>query len=55
MALDFETNNQYQLSVRATDSGQPALHVDVEITVGVTDVNEAPADLVLSWNVVSCG
>jgi VCBS repeat-containing protein len=40
--LDFETNPQFSLVVRATDSGQPALSATATITINVTNVNDAP-------------
>ncbi|CAM5159687.1 unnamed protein product [Natator depressus] len=40
--LDREEVPSYSLTVRATDSGQPALFSDVAVRVQVTDVNDNP-------------
>uniref|UniRef100_A0A8C0H1Q3 FAT atypical cadherin 2 n=1 Tax=Chelonoidis abingdonii TaxID=106734 RepID=A0A8C0H1Q3_CHEAB len=40
--LDREEVPSYALTVRATDSGQPALFSDVAVRVRVTDVNDNP-------------
>ena len=42
-ALDYEAVRQYVLEVVATDSG--GLSVVVEVTINVTDVNEAPTHI----------
>ena len=44
--LDHEQQAQIALTLRATDSG--GLTVDLEVTIDVTDVNEAPSALALS-------
>ena len=44
-SFDFETKDSYTLSVQVTDSG--GLTFVQEVTVNVTDVNEAPSDLIL--------
>ena len=47
-ALDFETpsssagSNVHELTITATDNGKPELSVQINITVTVTDSNEAP-------------
>ncbi|XP_003464523.3 protocadherin Fat 2 isoform X2 [Cavia porcellus] len=41
-ALDWEQTSSYSLKLRATDSGQPPLHSDVDIDVQVVDVNDNP-------------
>ncbi|XP_069340449.1 protocadherin Fat 2 [Eulemur rufifrons] len=41
-ALDWEQTSSYSLSLRATDSGQPPLHEDTDITIQVVDVNDNP-------------
>ncbi|EDO41767.1 predicted protein, partial [Nematostella vectensis] len=38
--LDFEQKSTYNLTVRVTDKGSPALFTDVEVVVNVLDVNE---------------
>ncbi|MBU2913272.1 BspA family leucine-rich repeat surface protein, partial [Reichenbachiella agariperforans] len=40
--LDFETSPSFILTVEVSDSGEPARVVEQEITVALTDVNEAP-------------
>ncbi len=42
LALNFETTPQFQLTVRATDNGQPALPAFATVTVNLTNVNEPP-------------
>ena len=46
--FDYEAKSSYSVRVRVTDSGSPALSVERQLTVTVTDVNEAPTDLTLS-------
>ncbi|KAM7141484.1 protocadherin Fat 2 [Molossus nigricans] len=41
-ALDWEQTSSYSLRIRATDSGRPPLHEDVDIAVQVVDVNDNP-------------
>ncbi|XP_058148651.1 protocadherin Fat 2 [Dasypus novemcinctus] len=41
-ALDWEQTSTYSLRLRATDSGQPPLHEDTDITIQVVDVNDNP-------------
>ncbi|XP_032115724.1 protocadherin Fat 2 isoform X4 [Sapajus apella] len=41
-ALDWEQASSYSLKLRATDSGQPPLHEDTDITIQVADVNDNP-------------
>ena len=43
---DFETKPSYSIRVRTTDQG--GLFLEKALTVGVTNVNEAPTDLALS-------
>ncbi|XP_043843520.1 protocadherin Fat 2 isoform X3 [Dromiciops gliroides] len=40
--LDWEETSSYSLTLRATDSGQPALYQDVEVDIQVVDVNDNP-------------
>ncbi len=42
LALNFEATPQFQLIVRATDNGTPALQRTAIITVNLNNVNEAP-------------
>ncbi|XP_048851790.1 protocadherin Fat 1a isoform X3 [Brienomyrus brachyistius] len=38
--LDYETSQQHELTVRAVDTGVPALSSDVTVTIYVTDLND---------------
>jgi len=49
--LDFETQNQYHVRVRATDLG--GLSVETALVIQVTDVNEAPTDVALTPDTVA--
>ncbi|MCC7037441.1 MAG: cadherin domain-containing protein, partial [Alphaproteobacteria bacterium] len=40
--LDYETTSLYNLVIRATDNGTPALYGEQSIRINITDVNEAP-------------
>ncbi|GAB5402745.1 MAG: hypothetical protein Aurels2KO_09760 [Aureliella sp.] len=40
--LDFETNQSFLLTVRATDKSDAAVFSERKVTVAVTDVNDAP-------------
>lgn len=40
--LDFEANSAFMLTVRATDISDSAVYSERDVTVSVTDVNEAP-------------
>lgn len=46
--LDFEDQSSFEIVVRSTDEGNPALSVEQVFTVQVTDINEAPTSIVLS-------
>lgn len=41
--LDYETVTQVVLRVRVSDSGSPSLSAEANVTVNITDVNDAPA------------
>ncbi|XP_054424121.1 protocadherin Fat 2 isoform X1 [Pteronotus mesoamericanus] len=41
-ALDWEQTSSYSLRLRATDSGRPPLHEDIDVTIQVVDVNDNP-------------
>lgn len=41
-AIDFETTPLFQLTIRVTDSGNPALASEATVTVHLQDVNETP-------------
>ncbi|KAI8744489.1 protocadherin Fat 4, partial [Biomphalaria glabrata] len=51
--IDYERIKTLALTLRVTDSGQPPLSLDKNITVEVLDVNEAPTTVVLTRNKVS--
>ena len=40
--FDYEVKSSYSIRVRVTDSGSPALSFEKQLTVTVTDANEAP-------------
>jgi hypothetical protein len=44
--LDYERTQNYTLSVRSTDDGNPPISVDGVIVVHVSDVNEPPTDII---------
>ena len=48
--LNYETAQQHTIKVRVTDSGSPALSIDVTLTIKVTDANDRPRALSLSNN-----
>ena len=48
MLSDYEKDDFYSISVRATDSGSPELFVDAMFVINVTDENDKPRNLDLS-------
>lgn len=42
-AVDFEANPQFTLQIQVADGGSPSLTATQNVTVNVTDVNEAPS------------
>ena len=40
--LDYEQHQSVTIRVKATDNGTPALHAEADITINITNVNEAP-------------
>ena len=46
--LNIEEKKEYDVVVRATDSGSPALSIDYVLTIRLTDVNDRPRALDLS-------
>ena len=42
--LDRESVDAYQLTIRVSDSGQPMLSTEVNVTITVTDVNDLPPE-----------
>jgi hypothetical protein len=49
--FDYETKNSYSIRVKTTDQG--GLSFEKQLTVGITNVNEAPTDITLSNNLLS--
>ena len=49
-SFDFEAETSYSIRVRSTDQG--GLYVDKVITIGVTNVNDAPSNISLSRSTV---
>ncbi len=49
--FDYETKNSYSIRVRTTDSG--GAYYEEQLTISVTNVNEAPTDTVLSASSVA--
>ncbi|OWK59504.1 Protocadherin Fat 2 [Lonchura striata] len=43
-ALDYETNQQFRMKVRAADHGVPPLSSDALVIVDVTDINDNPPE-----------
>ncbi len=41
--LDYEQHQSVTLRVKVTDNGTPALHAEADITINITNVNEAPS------------
>ena len=50
-ALDYETATSHAVTVRVTDNG--GLTRDQAVTIGVTNVNEAPTGLVVTGSTVA--
>jgi VCBS repeat-containing protein len=50
-SFDFETKNSYTVRVKSTDSGVPPLSVEKQITIMVSNVNEAPVAVVDSYTI----
>lgn len=51
--FDFETKSSYSIWIRTTDQGQGNLFFEKDFTITVTDVNEAPTNLALSYSSVA--
>ncbi|XP_059161145.1 protocadherin Fat 4-like [Physella acuta] len=51
--LDYESTKVISIKLKVTDSGQPPLSFEKDVTIQVLDVNEAPSALTLSRNLVS--
>jgi len=50
-AFNFESKSSYSVRVRTTDQG--GLSVDKDLTIGVTNVNEAPTNITLSPSTIA--
>ncbi|KXJ22728.1 Spondin-1 [Exaiptasia diaphana] len=47
--FNYESSpNSFDITIRSTDNGVPAMHLDKTFTIKVTDVNESPTDIQLS-------
>ena len=47
VALDYETQKEYVIGVKTTDSGKPAKSFQKAFTIKVVDVNEPPQSVSL--------
>lgn len=47
---NYENVNSYSLVVRVTDNGTGALYAEQTVGVTITDINDVPADIVLSYD-----
>ena len=52
-SADYEAKSSYNIRVRATDNGTESLTFDKELTVHITDVNEAPHHLTLTASAIA--
>ncbi|KAF0202001.1 MAG: outer membrane adhesin-like [Bacteroidetes bacterium] len=43
LAINYEVQSTYQLTVMVTDNGEPSLSASARVTVSITDINEVPA------------
>ena len=50
--LNYERQNTYKVSVRATDNGNPPQSTEAFLSITLIDVNDRPRDLKLSSNMV---
>ncbi|KAL8601316.1 hypothetical protein ACOMHN_054610 [Nucella lapillus] len=46
--LNYEKSREYKIKVKVTDTGTPPSSLEKDVTIFVTDVNEAPTDVRLS-------
>ena len=47
--LDFETEPSISIMINATDSGDPALSFQKSFNITITDANDAPSDIVVTF------
>jgi hypothetical protein len=47
--LDYEVEASRDITIRATDNGSPAKFVDTKFDISITDLNEAPYDIKLTY------
>ena len=52
--LDYEAVSEYTMQIVTTDSGTPSYSFTGTVLVTVTNVNEAPVNITLTGNTVSC-
>lgn len=52
---DFETKQSYNVRVRVTDNGSPALFLEQPFVITVVDINEPPTDITLTNNTLAEG
>ena len=50
--FNYEKQRSHQITVRSTDNGNPALSINVTLTITLADVNDQPRGLRLSGNTV---
>ena len=50
--FNYEKQRSFQITVRSTDNGNPALSINDTLTITLTDVNDQPRELQLSGNTV---
>ncbi|NMC54009.1 MAG: hypothetical protein GYA48_10285, partial [Chloroflexi bacterium] len=46
--FDYETKSSYTICVRSTDNGSPAMSLDQQLTIAITNANESPTAIGLS-------
>lgn len=46
--FDYETKSSYTICVRSTDNGSPAMSLDQQLTIAITNTNESPTAIGLS-------
>ena len=51
--IDFEAAASHDVTIRVTDTGNPALSYDETFTIILSDANDAPSDFSMTWTEVS--
>ncbi len=51
--VDFENKNSYKIRVKSTDNWNWTLSFEKEFTLIVTNINNAPTNIVLSWSTIN--